>query len=77
MKYVFLLAAVAVVYYFLSRSAPIAPVVKTVTAQEVAPLTTGPRNPPPAASSTALKRPLDRTHAVLDQVKQRNGNGEF
>jgi len=27
--------------------------------------------------STGLRAPLDRTRSVLNQVKQRNGNGEF
>lgn len=81
MKYVLLLAGVALLYYFLIREAPVKPVAQAVTGQEVAPLTTGPRHAPaPSASApatTALKRPLDRTHAVLDQVRQRNGDGEF
>lgn len=76
-----MLAGVALIYVIISRNAPVKPVVEVVTAQEVAPLTTGPRNQPaPSASApatTALKRPFDRTHAVLDQVKQRNGDGEF
>ena len=76
MKYVFLLAAVAVIYFVLIRNAPVAPVVEAVTQNEVVPLTTGARPAPPPASNF-LKRPLDRTHAVLDQVKQRNGKGEF
>jgi hypothetical protein len=76
MKYVLLLLGVALIYYFLTRSAPVAPVAQVVTAQEIAPLTTGPRATA-APASTALKRPFERTHAVLDQVQQRNGNGEF
>jgi hypothetical protein len=80
MKYVFLLIMVALVYLFLVRKAPVAPVVKEITQQEAAPLTTGPANAPapaPAQSSNSLKRPIDRTKEVLNQVKQRNGNGEF
>lgn len=83
MKYVFLLATVAGVYFFLIHKAPVAPVVEAVTQQEAAPLTTGPRGAPAASpgnstvSSDPLKRPFDRTNAVLEQVKQRNGNGEF
>ena len=86
MKYVFLLIAVALVYLFLVRKAPVAPVVKEITQQEAAPLTTGPAGAPasspvsgaaPAQSTNALKRPIDRTKDVLNQVKQRNGNGEF
>jgi hypothetical protein len=76
MKYVFLLLGVAAIYYFLVRSAPVASVTQAVTAAEVVPLTTGPRETA-APASNALKRPIDRTHAVLDLVKQRNGNGEF
>jgi hypothetical protein len=32
-------------------------------------------SPSPATSN--LRRPIDRTRAVLEQVKQRNGEGEF
>jgi hypothetical protein len=76
MKYVSLLLGVAVIYYFLARSTPVASVKEAVTAAEVAPLTTGPRETA-APPSNALKRPIDRTHEVMEQVKQRNGNGEF
>jgi len=77
MKYLFLLAAVAVVYFVLARNTPVHSVTEAVTASDAIPLTTGPREPAPPAASSALKAPLDRTHAVLDQVKQRNGAGEF
>ncbi len=86
MKYVSLLIGVALIYYIFVRSAPVAPVVKEVTASESAPLTTGPRETAAAATPSsaagqaahqALKQPLDRTRAVLEQVKQRNGKGEF
>jgi hypothetical protein len=76
MKYVLLLLGLAAIYWFLVRSAPVKPVVEAVTASEVAPLTSGPRATA-APAGTALKRPIDRTNAVLDQVKQRNGDGEF
>ena len=77
MKYIALLLGVAAVYYFLARSTPVAPVAQAVTAAEVAPLTTGPRETAAPAGTNALKRPIDRTHEVLNQVKKRNGNGEF
>jgi hypothetical protein len=32
---------------------------------------------PATASSGGLRAPIDRTRAVLNQVKGRNGNGEF
>ena len=77
MKYLFLLAAVAVVYLVLARNSPVAAVQEAVTASEAAPLTTGPREPAAPAATSSLKAPLDRTHAVLEQVKARNGAGEF
>ena len=77
MKYLFLLAAVAVVYLVLARNSPVAAVQEAVTASEAAPLTTGPREPAAPAATGSLKAPLDRTHAVLEQVKARNGAGEF
>ena len=76
MKYAVLLAAIAVVYYFLSRSAPLVPVAQAVTAQEAVALSTGPR-PSSATEGSALKQPLNRTRAALDQVQRRNGDGEF
>ena len=77
MKYLFLLAAVAVVYFVLARNSPVTAVTEAVTASEAAPLTTGPREPAAPAATSSLKAPLDRTHTVLEQVKARNGAGEF
>ena len=77
MKYLFLLATVAVVYFILARNTPVHSVKEAVIQTEVVPLTTGPREPAPPAATSSLKAPLDRTHAVLEQVKQRNGAGEF
>ena len=79
-----LLLGVALIYFIFVRNSHVDPVVKEVTASGAAPLTTGPRETAAASRSAAgqaahdaLKQPLDRTRAVLDQVKQRNGNGEF
>ena len=77
MKYLFLLATVAIVYFVLARNTPVHSVKEAVIQSEVAPLTTGPREPAAPAATSSLKAPLDRTHAVLDQVKARNGTGEF
>ena len=76
MKYVSLLLGLALIYYIIARNSPVAEVTKEMAAPEVAPLTSGPRETN-APAHTALKQPIDRTRAVLDQVKQRNGNGEF
>lgn len=77
MKYLALLAAVAVIYFVLARETPLDRVQEAVTQTEAAPLIQGPREPAPPATGTALKRPLDRTHQVLDAVQARNGDGEF
>ncbi|HEY3902045.1 MAG TPA: hypothetical protein VGM54_25760 [Chthoniobacter sp.] len=84
MKYVFILATVAAIYFFIVKKPSVAPVVSAVTQAEAAPLTTGPRGgePTPVANAPArasdyLKKPIDRTKEVLNQVKQRNGDGEF
>lgn len=76
MKYLAVLAIVAIVYVVLSRQTPVAQVTEAVAQTEVQPLTQGGRDVAPAMS-TALKRPLDRTNAVLQQVQDRNGAGEF
>jgi hypothetical protein len=65
MKYVFLLAAVALVYFILIRQSPDAKVTDAIA------------HPEAADTTINLKRPIDRTNEVLDQVKSRNGNGEF
>jgi len=62
MKYIFLIAIVAIVYVVLFRHAPVAEVKQAVKQED---------------SGINLKRPIDRTHEVLDQVKKRNGDGEF
>lgn len=79
-----LLLGVALIYFIFVKSSPVAEVTKEVTSAEAAPLTTGPRETNAAAPSAAgqaahdaLKKPIDRTRAVLDQVKKGNGNAEF
>jgi hypothetical protein len=77
MRYLALLAVVAIVYFVLARRAPVADVKEAMAQTEVQPLTRGPREVAPVPATSSIKRPLDRTHAVLDQVKARNGGGEF
>ena len=74
MKYLAILAAIAAAYFLLARDLPVEPVKQAIVQSEAAPLTQGGRTPD---GVTALKRPLDRTQAVLEQVKARNGDGEF
>ena len=76
MKYLGLLVAAAIIYFILAREAPVEQVKEAIVQTEAAPLTQGGRDPALSAGST-LKRPLDRTHEVLDKVKARNGDGEF
>jgi hypothetical protein len=76
MKYLSLMAIVGVVYFVIARQAPVTEVKQVVAQTEAAPLTLGSREPVLPATSS-LKRPIARTTAVLDQVKARNGDGEF
>ena len=75
MKYLWLIAAVAIVYFVLARQAPVTAVQQSISPSEVAPWTTGSREVVPA--KTAFKRPFDRTHEALHVVEKRNGTGEF
>jgi hypothetical protein len=76
MRYVAILAVLAIVYFVLARHTPVTEVKEAMAQAEVQPLTQGPREVAAPATSS-IKRPLDRTHAVLDQVKAGNGGGEF
>ncbi len=72
MRLITLLAAVAIIGFLFTRQhSPVASVQEAVAQTESAPA------PSPAPAASALKRPLDRTHAALDAVKKRNGHGEF
>ena len=73
MKYLVIVAAVALACFILARNTP----AKSLTASAAAPLSTGPREPAAPAPTTALKAPLDRTRTVLEDAKRRNGGGEF
>ena len=76
MKPLALLALVAGAYLYFSHKTPIAEVSKAATGQELAPLTSGPREIA-APQSNAIKRPIDRTRQVLGQVAEGNGAGQF
>ena len=76
MKIVALLVVIGGIYLYCSRQTPVAEVAHAATGQDIAPLTTGPKEAAPAPGN-ALKRPIDRTHEVLGDVARRNGAGEF
>ena len=76
MKIIVLLLAIACVYFYFAHQTPVAEVAQAATGQEAAALATAPKDAAPAPTNT-LKRPLDRTHEVLGEVANRNGNGEF
>ncbi len=77
MKYLVIVAAVALACFILARNTPVKSLTAAVTASAAAPLSTGPREPAAPAPTTALKAPLDRTRTVLEDAKRRNGGGEF
>ena len=77
MKYLVIVAAVALVCFILARNTPEESITAAVTASEAGPLSTGPREPAAPAPTNSLKAPLDRTHSALEKVKSRNGGGEF
>lgn len=62
MKYLLLLLTSGVVYLTFFRASPTPQVVQAISEPVV--MTNGAAEP----RSNSLKRPLDRTHAVLDQV---------
>ena len=89
MKLLGLIAVLAVIYYaYHQRLAPgkdstasamhefdqTAPAAGASRPQNAAPAQPA-QSSAPATSN--LRRPIDRTRAVLEQVKQRNGDGEF
>lgn len=76
MKYLALLGALVIICFLIARQMPLGEVKDAVIATGSAPLAQGNRDPAPS-TGTALKRPIDRAHAVLEQVKARNGDGEF
>jgi hypothetical protein len=81
MRLIGLLLVVGIIGFFWSRrNASVSPTtdVDEVMATPVAqPALVSPGSTPPPKESSGLRRPIDRTRNVLDQVKSRNGAGEF
>jgi hypothetical protein len=76
MKYLAVLAVLAVIYFVLLRASPVVQVKEAVAQTEMLPLAQGSKELK-SKESTALRRPLDRTTEVLGQQKSLNGEGEF
>jgi len=83
MRIVAIVVVLAIVYYIYGRNGDKTSLQNRVAEAQVeaaqvmpAPQATQPpaAQPPPTNS---LRAPMDRTRQVLDQVKQRNGKGEF
>jgi hypothetical protein len=76
MKYLSVLGALVIICILLTRNSPVSGVQQAVAEVDaIAPPAVAPAPSPSAA--TALKQPIDRTQAALQQVKERNGDGEF
>ncbi|MDQ3623443.1 MAG: hypothetical protein M3463_13300 [Verrucomicrobiota bacterium] len=72
MKYLAVLVVLGIIYFVVARSSP----VKEVERAPAQPLLAS--SPAPSVDkSNVLKRPIDRTRAVLDQASERNKGGEF
>lgn len=74
MKIFLLIAALAVGGILLLKQRQATAPATTVLLAEPAPQI---QSPSPAATPSALRRPIARTQDVLGEVKQRNGDGEF
>lgn len=72
MKYLGLIAVLAIVYVAYSRLASVAPSETATIQREMEPAA-----PVVQTHTSELKRPIGRTHEVLGQVKVRNESGEF
>jgi hypothetical protein len=85
MRFLGLVAVLAIIYYAYSKRvapgpnsvdsamtefAQTAPATSTNVSQTAAPQ-------PSAPATSTVRRPIDTTRSVLEQVKKRNGNGEF
>lgn len=87
MRLIALLIVVAIIYLVITRHGPMNSTEQAMKEADAVMGTPTPamatQYPPtaqpaqPAASSSGLRAPLDRTRSVLGDVKKRNGAGEF
>ncbi|MEQ1860674.1 MAG: hypothetical protein ABMA13_12135 [Chthoniobacteraceae bacterium] len=78
MKFVGLLAVLAIIYLLVSRqsrSGFATEAMKEADAVVATPRPQAAPPAPPAPATTGLRAPIDRTRGVLDQAKQRNSGG--
>jgi hypothetical protein len=84
MRFLALIIVIAIIYLVLKHHGPTSSVPEAMREADAVTQTTPAPTPAsptataqPAQPTSGLRRPLDRTRNVLDQVKQRNGGGEF
>ncbi len=79
MRIVAIVVVLAIVYYIYGRAGDkTSPQNRVAEAQaEAAQVMPAPQAAQPPPPTNSLRAPMDRTRQVLEQVKQRNGNGEF
>jgi hypothetical protein len=84
MRFVALLIVIAIICLVLTHRGPVSSVPEAMREADAVThpaATTAAPGPTatvqPAPQSAGLRAPLDRTRAVLGQIKQRNGGGEF
>ncbi len=78
MKIVLLIAALGVGGFLITREVTKPkPMVSPIAPPSYVPGTAAPSLAIPATAATALRRPIVKTHEVLGQEKERNGDGEF
>ena len=84
MRLLSLVVVLGIIYYAYSRRITPGPNSVDTAMTEFSKTAPATASSSPSSSSTSqpapqgnLRRPIDRTRAVLDQVKQRNGSGDF
>jgi hypothetical protein len=77
MRYIILLVAVAIIYVVLARSSSITPAATAISESMNAANPQASPGASPAGHADALKAPLDRANAVLDQVKKQKSQEQF
>ena len=81
MRYVLLIVGLAIIYFVLARSGSLAPAKTAITeSMDAANVQASPAAAADASASphtNAFKAPIDRTNAVLDQVRKQKSENDF